>query len=493
MSEKKPVAPLEEVAQRLRASKQPVFYVSRTATHLVGVEAFVPGLSFITLVDSWNATHPAVFVPSNIPNPAPRGNISVVNWLLKNPEVIAHMRARTPEGLKPQVLLAFFDETSEALCREMGLELIMPSNALRHRLDSKMVTTQLGESVGVMSVPNVITRVASWAELTRAASENGLGSDLVVQTAYGNSGETTYFIDTQERYEAVAAKLRDVDVKIMKRINHLPLAVDAIVTGNGTVVGPILSEVTGHRELTEHAGGWSGNEMSPSVMSAEARAKGVEMVRRFGDGLAREGYRGTFGIDLLIDTDTDEVYLGELNPRLTGTMSITNIPTGAFAALPLIALHIAEYSGLDVRVDAAELCEASAAAGASSEEWSHMIIRATDPRPHRILQAPLTGVYRAVSGASRLEFVREARDWHSLQPGEVFYLNTVADGGFSTRGTDLGIVYARTRVQDNERNLTPEARELIASAHALYRMSVLSGVQNFVRKARLAIAIATRR
>lgn len=488
-----PVSSLAEVAARLATNTQPVFYVSRTATHLIGVEKFVPGLSFITLVDSWNGAHPSVFVPNNVPTPAPRGNIAVINWMLRNPVVLQHMRDRTPVGMLPQVMLAFFDETSERLCREAGLNLIMPSDELRHRLDSKMVTTELGESVGVMSVPNVITTIDSWEALSKAALENNLGADLVVQTAYGNSGETTYFIAGRSDYEAVAASINGVTVKIMKRINHLPLAVDAIVTSSGTVVGPILSEVTGHRELTEHTGGWSGNEMSPSVMTPAARQQGVNMVRRFGDRLAEEGYRGTFGIDLLIDTDTDTVYLGELNPRLTGTMSITNIPTGAFSDLPLIALHLMEYSSLGLAIDAEAICARSAELGTTSDEWSHMIIRAVDARPHRILSTPQTGIYRFDEATGTLSFLREAFDWHGLGVGEVFYLNTVTAGGFSTRGTDIGIVYARERVQNNERELTPGGQALIAAAHRLYEMRPLTAVQNFARKARLAIAIAARR
>jgi biotin carboxylase len=70
----------------------------------------------------------------------------------------------------------------------LGYDLILPSAELRARLDSKIVTTRLGDDVGVPSVPNVITTVASYADLVEAADRAGLGADLVVQTAYGDSG-----------------------------------------------------------------------------------------------------------------------------------------------------------------------------------------------------------------------------------------------------------------------------------------------------------------
>ena len=42
------------------------------------------------------------------------------------------------------------------------------------------------------------------------------------------------------------------------------------------------------------------------------------MAERFGNQLLAEGYRGYFDLDFLIDTDSGEVYLGELNPRICG-------------------------------------------------------------------------------------------------------------------------------------------------------------------------------
>ncbi|MFW8588927.1 hypothetical protein ACOJBM_41295 [Rhizobium beringeri] len=42
--------------------------------------------------------------------------------------------------------------------------------------------------------------------------------------------------------------------------------------------------------------------------------------------VAQEGYRGYFDLDFLIDVEANEVYLGELNPRISGASSLTNRP-----------------------------------------------------------------------------------------------------------------------------------------------------------------------
>ena len=94
--------------------------------------------------------------------------------------------------------MVFFDEETEEICRELGYNLILPPDALRRRLDSKIVTTQLGNEAGAPSVPE---RARHGRQLRRAERagrpSNGLGTDLVVQTPYGDSGKTTFFIKSE--------------------------------------------------------------------------------------------------------------------------------------------------------------------------------------------------------------------------------------------------------------------------------------------------------
>jgi hypothetical protein len=44
----------------------------------------------------------------------------------------------------------------------------------------------------------------------------------------------------------------------------------------------------------------------------------IRHVQRLGDRLRQEGYKGFFEVDVLVDLDSDEVYLGELNPGSPG-------------------------------------------------------------------------------------------------------------------------------------------------------------------------------
>ena len=83
-----------------------------------------------------------------------------------------------------------------------GLDVAFPPAALRHRLDSKIETTRLGDEAGVPSVPNMMGRATTYRELLDLAGGAGLGDDLVVQTPYGDSGQTTFFIASEDDWKA---------------------------------------------------------------------------------------------------------------------------------------------------------------------------------------------------------------------------------------------------------------------------------------------------
>ena len=160
----------------------------------------------------------------------------------------------------------------------------------------------------------------------------------------------------------------------MKRINNLAAAVEAVNTRHGTVVGPFMTDLTGYPELTPYKGGWCGNDLFPEALSDEQRAAAIEHVRRLGDRLRQEGYKGFFEVDVLVDLDTDQVYLGELNPRISGASSMTNVTAGAYADVPLFLFHLLEFMDVDYEIDIDEINERWREL-AAVDVWAQLIMK----------------------------------------------------------------------------------------------------------------------
>ena len=306
-----------------------------------------------------------------------------------------------------------FDDETEAAAAAAGLEIAHPSAELRHRLDSKIVTTQLGNEAGVPSAPNTLGRATTYEELTALAESAGLGDDLVVQTPYGDSGKTTFFIRGQRDWDKNAEDMADQELKVMKRINNRAAAVEAVLTRHGTIVGPLMTDLTGHPELTPHKGGWCGNDIFPEALSPEHRERARVLTQKLGDRLAVEGYRGFLEIDYLADVDTGELYLGEINPRISGVTSMTNVTAGAYADVPLFLFHLLEYLDVDYEIDVDDI-NRRWAESSSVDVWSQIILKQNREGVEQLTQAPKTGIWR-LDDAGRISFARWGNDWHSLQ------------------------------------------------------------------------------
>ncbi len=461
---------ISEIRHALRTNTVPVFFFGATPFNLLGLDRWVRNFSYITYYDGWDGAHPRVFMPLDKPYVEFESGEEINHWLLENAEVRAYITAKTPEGVRPKVAMVFVDEKTEQICEAAGFDLILPSAELRHRLDSKLVTTRLADDAGVPSVPNVIATVDDWRSLQVVTKGAGLGDDLVIQSAYGDSGKTTYFVDGPESFDQHKDGIVGHEVKIMRRIHNYPVAIEAVLTSCGTVVGPIMSELTGHPELTPYRGGWCGNEMYPAVLTDAARAKATDLVRRLGARIGEEGYRGFFEVDVLVDVDDDEVYLGELNPRISGASAITNVTAGAYADVPLFLFHLLDYLDIDIDIDADEINERwQRISGA--DEWSHMIIKETAPGVQAITAAPATGQYTLTDDGD-LVFRRAALDWHQLQnEGEAFFLRVYGAGDYRWKGADLGVIVTKGRVQhevDGQMLLTDRARTLIDAIRGCY-------------------------
>ena len=404
-------------------------------------------------------------VPQKLEHPEFSSIEDINNYLLSHKDVIDTIQRR---GGKPVVTFLIFDEKTEEICKEIGIDIWFPKAKLRARCDNKMETVRIGNKAKVASVPNTLGPAKTWGELVASAQKAGIGTDLVVQTAFGDSGHTTFFISNEDEYNRHAKEIQAEDeVKIMKRINCRGATMEAVATRSGTLVGPLLTEVVGKRELTPYEGGWCGNEIFPGAFSERIRTKARDMAYRFGSQLVKEGYRGYFDLDFLIDEKDGEVYLGELNPRICGASSITNHSAFAYADAPLFLFHLMEFSGLKYKIDVEELNERWAQKN-FIDSWSQVVIKTADKNVDIVTNAPPTGIYR-MSDDGNVSYDRFDFDRQSIESEkEAFFLRIAGPGDYCYEGTDLGILITRGQVMGADFELNDRARNWIWGIKKLY-------------------------
>jgi hypothetical protein len=459
---------LADIRAFFRTNETPVYFISATAFNLLGIDRWVRNFRFISYYDTFEGGHPSVFVPRER-EPRAFGSIEEINdYLLGHKEVRDYITARRPPGAPDAGLATFlmFEESTERLAEEAGLRVAFPSAALRHRLDSKVETTRLGNEAGVPSVPNVLGRARSYRALRALADEADLGTELVVQTPYGDSGKTTFFISTEQDWKEHAAELRGQDLKVMRRIDPRELAIEGVVTRHGTLVGPLMTELAGFPELTPYGGGWCGDEVFGLPIGGGLEDVARERTRAMGERLRQEGYRGYFELDFLLDAGTGDLWLGELNPRVTGASSITNVSAAAYGDMPLFLFHLLEFMGVEYELDVDALNARWAGLGERMDSWAQVVIKDVGDEVALLTQAPRSGIWR-LGADGAVSFSRPATDWHRVEDeSEAFYLRIAGPGGYRYHGADLGILVSRGRFMTDDYELTDRTRAWIRGLEA---------------------------
>ena len=271
-----------------------------------------------------------------------------------------------------------FDEETERLAKELGGEVWFPKAKLRTNCDDKIETVRIGNKAGVPSVPNTLSEIKDYKHLKEVTKKAGIGDDLVLQSAFGDSGHTTFFVKSEADFRRHEHEIvGEGEIKVMKRIDCMGSAIEACATSQGTIVGPLMTELVGFKDLTPYRGGWCGNEILATAFPPAIRQRARELTFKFGEQLRKEGYRGYFELDFLIEKKTGELYLGELNPRITGASSMTNHAAFAHADAPLFLFHLLEFSRKKFKLDVDELNQRWADPE-MIDSWSQMVIKHTD-------------------------------------------------------------------------------------------------------------------
>ena len=132
---------ISEIRRFFRTNDAPIWFVSATAFNLLGIDRWVRGSATSTTTTRSTGRTPTSSSRRTTPPPTFDSIEEICNYLLSHKEVIDRIGAAG--GGK--ALFLMFDAEVERLAREVGLEVAFPSAELRHRLDSKIETTELGE------------------------------------------------------------------------------------------------------------------------------------------------------------------------------------------------------------------------------------------------------------------------------------------------------------------------------------------------------------
>lgn len=273
---------------------------------------------------------------------------------------------------------------------------IMNSPTIAHAYEHKRYFRD--EFADLINLPEyVVRRLDDMDEASYHELEVAFGK-MVIQEVESSGSKGTFIVDSLDKFKAAVVNLKKISysgsVVVSKFIEGSSCSVQVCVTKYGIFTGGLQKQLVDSKylcnpnlpEVTKWCGGELGGNY-PEILKHRTQ----EIATIVGSELASHGYRGIFGIDLII-TPQNEVYAIEINARLTGYTHVLSDMQYAKEKIPFILLHTLELGNFKYEVDDSE---ALPTMSSLDDAHSYLILNNQLDGPQTLTKDIKNGIYRA--------------------------------------------------------------------------------------------------
>ncbi len=236
------------------------------------------------------------------------------------------------------------------------LTYLMNSPTIAHAYENKRYFRD--EFADLIRIPEYEIKYMS--ELDRAAAYRDLrerfGGSFVLQDEESSGSKGTYVIHDQDEYVDAVRALKKYSegrtIVVSQFLKGENSSIQVCITKYGIFSGGIQRQLLDSKYLCNPklvgAAKWCGGEVGttyPDIVQHQAQ----EIATIVGSELASHGYKGIFGIDLIV-TPKNEVYAIEINARLTGYSHIISDLQLLENKVPFMLLHALELGNYKYEV-----------------------------------------------------------------------------------------------------------------------------------------------
>lgn len=295
----------------------------------------------------------------------------------------------------------------DVLISNMGFKPIGNTANLNDLFEDKIQFAQFAqrEELNKYLVPSVLGILGkmSYEELSQK-----LGDPIVVQFGHGWAGKTTFFINNANDFTALADKFPHTRVKVSKFIKGFAVLNNCCIYQDKVLVSPPAIQIDGIDELSENPQVTCGRQWPVKFIDKKQVETISAISQKTGNLMQKNGFRGFFGIDFLIEEKSGKIYLSEVNARMTASSAFYTLLESGKGYTPLLAYHLAEFTDRKLPVDDIQMEELTG---------SQLIIRR--PLKSWLIRDTQFGIYNC--NTKRL--ISQKNDYHpqDLPQGEFIY------------------------------------------------------------------------
>ncbi len=233
--------------------------------------------------------------------------------------------AREASRASPLIIMPFKNTHAIDSLRDGNVMVMAPPHHLVHDFDSKISLLRILRECGIEQIPGEVVSREGFGQERFAELKRRYGDKLVAQVAFGSGGSGTYFVSTREELDGIFAK--EPELKISRFIEGPSFNGQAVVLetegGPATMVFNPSFQIIGLSELSDWPSYYCGNDYTGAVeyLGEDGAAQYLDIMKRMGGLMAREGWKGIFGSDLIWSEAERKMYVLEINPRMQASTS----------------------------------------------------------------------------------------------------------------------------------------------------------------------------
>src|SRR4030066_505600 len=325
--------------------------------------------------------------------------------------------------------------TFEKVCEENGWNFVGNKREVREKYEDKRIFKETLKEIGIQAIPGENIPINELTTKVFLNYQKKLGKQkLVLQIAEATwgGGVGTLFIDNPKDlhffYERVEELKKNLEgkkkkietVNIAPYIDGISVSIACCTTKYGVLTGCVQNQIIDIPEvgakLPSRSGIYAGHDWAYFHYPKEIQEQAVGIARRFGDYLYKNGFKGVFGLDLIIEEEK-KVWPVECNPRETDAFPLICMLQMERGLIPMTVFHILEHLGVDYNIDFDEVD------GNYKQDFNASQILLYNPLDESAVDRGIlkAGVYKVENG--KLVFLRPGFLFSDLK-GENEYLYT---------------------------------------------------------------------
>lgn len=353
----------------------------------------------------------------------------------------------------------------EKIVDKLGMKLIGNRAEVRDRYEDKRQFRVIGKGAGLPMIEGETVRIDDLRERKL---------NVVLQlTDYSRGGGVgTLFIksrDDWQRFDEFVGrrgKKRKLEwVNVTRLIEGTAASITGCVTRYGVLTGVVQGQIIDQPELSRLAGRsgvWLGHDWSGQRFSDRVQRQAEKLVTRLGEYMAKRGYKGIFGIDLVVDKK-EMVWPVECNSRYTGAFPTYTWASIRNGEIPLDVWHLLEFMDVPYEMDFDKVQEQNR----QPKQGAQILMHNLEAGRVKVGGEVKAGIYNM-----RGEYVRSGWNLlHIKEPDEFVLTDGVPLQGQALKPAErLGRLLFNRVIVDETGRLLPEIRELIKQLYQKFQL-----------------------